>query len=221
MNYPSLSLSAESIEKAFSGRKTPAPQNRSLTKSVTQSAKNLPEPQSKSNFRNGETKNCDNCDYKAATYEDMFDHVSKTHSRQGIRHRCPHCDFSNKIPARIKQHVYEVHLKTGSMKKCDECDYENVKGSNLYVHKRQHHMKQLKQKCSECDNTYHYPSTLKKHFKQVHLKIRRKQNGGTRTKLFAERKIASTLNKNTAKKWKFTNCLPVTNVHSPIKGRIR
>ena len=74
------------------------------------------------------------------------------------------------------------------MKKCDECDYENVKGSNLYVHKRQHHMKHLKQKCSECNNTYHYPSTLKKHFKQVHLKIRRKQNGGNSYKVICRKK---------------------------------
>ena len=31
------------------------------------------------------------------------------------------------------------------MKKCDECDYENVKYNNLYVHKRQYHMKDMKQ----------------------------------------------------------------------------
>ena len=63
------------------------------------------------------------------------------------------------------------------MKKCDECDYENVKYNNLYVHKRQYHMKNMKQKCTKCESTYSYPSKLKQHFNQVHLKIGRNQYG--------------------------------------------
>ena len=135
----------------------------------------MPEPLNQS--KDGEIKDCNNCDYKTSTYEDLFDHIKKTHVRQGLKHKCPLCDFSNIIPVRVKTHLYEVHLKIGIMKKCDECDYENVKYNNLYVHKRQYHMKDMKQKCTECENTYSYPSKLKQHFNQVHLKIRRKQYG--------------------------------------------
>ena len=101
----------------------------------------------------------------------MYDHTKNNHVKQKLK--CPECDFSKSPIARVKAHLYQVHLKIGTMKKCDQCDYKNVKGNNVYVHKRQNHMKNLKQKCSECDNTYYYPRLLKKHFKQVHLKMRR------------------------------------------------
>ena len=176
MNYPSLSLSAHSIERAFSERNV-AVKNRPLTKTIAQPGKKdtIPEPLNQSNFKlKGEIKDCNNCDYKTLTYEDLFDHIKKTHVRRGLKHKCPLCDFSNIIPARVKTHLYEVHLKIGKMKKCDECDYENLKYNNLYVHKRQNHMKHLNQKCTECENTYSYLSKLKQHFKQVHQRIRRK-----------------------------------------------
>ena len=175
MNYPTLSLSADSIQRAFSKRNI-AVKNKPLTKTITQPGKkdNMSEPFNQS--KDGEIKDCNNCDYKTSTYEDLFDHIKKTHVRQGLKHKCPLCDFSNIIPARVKAHLYEVHLKIGTMKKCDECDYENLKYNNLYVHKRQNHMKHLKQKCTECENTYSYLSKLKQHFNQVHQRIRRKQN---------------------------------------------
>ena len=173
MNYPSLSLSAESIERAFS-RGNAAPRKRSQTKTIKKDNISEP-PMNQSNFKNREIKDCNNCEYKTSTYEDLFDHIKQYHRRQGINHKCPLCNFSNNIPARVKTHLYEVHLKIGKMKKCEECDYKNVKGNNLYVHKRQNHMKHLKQKCTECEKTYYYPSKLKQHFNQVHLGIRRRQ----------------------------------------------
>ena len=88
-------------------------------------------PEHLNQSKDGEIKDCNNCDYKTSTYEDLFDHIKKTHVRQGLKHKCPLCDFSNIIPVRVKAHLYEVHLKIGIMKKCDECDYENVKYNNI------------------------------------------------------------------------------------------
>ena len=81
MNYPSLSLSAHSIERAFSERNV-AVKNRPLTKTIAQPGKKDTIPES--NFKlKGEIKDCNNCDYKTSTYEDLFDHIKKTHVRQG------------------------------------------------------------------------------------------------------------------------------------------
>ena len=112
MNYPSLSLSADSIERAFSNRSRTV-KNKPLTKTIAQSVKkdNIPEPM------DGQIKVCDNCDYKTSTYGDLFDHIKQNHVRQGLRHKCPICTFSNKIPARVKTHLYEVHLKIFSVTK--------------------------------------------------------------------------------------------------------
>ena len=169
MNYPSLSLNKDSIERAFSERKIAVKKTKTIAQPGNKD--NISEPLFQS--KNGEIKDCDNCDYKSSTYEDLFHHIKQTHLRQ--MHKCPLCNFSKHSLSRVKNHLYEVHLKIGTLKKCDECDYENVKGNNLYVHKRQNHMKHLKQKCTACNFTTSYPSKLKQHFNQVHLKIQRKQ----------------------------------------------
>ena len=84
MNYPSLSLSADSIERAFSIRNV-AVKQRPLTKTIAQPGKkdNMPKPLDQS--KDGEIKDCNNCDYKTSTYEDLFDHIKKTHVRQGLK----------------------------------------------------------------------------------------------------------------------------------------
>ena len=183
MNYPSLSLSADSIERAFS-KTNIAVKNKSLTQTIAQSGKKDNMHASLNQSKDGEKKDCNNCDYKTSTYEDLFGHIKKTHVRQGLKHKCPLCDFSNIILSRVKTHLYEVHLKIGTMNKCDECDYENVKYNNLYVHKRQYHMKHMNQKCTKCENAYSYPSKLKQHFNQVHLKIRQNRYRVKCRKLF-------------------------------------
>ena len=118
MNYPSLCLSSELIEKAFSKRNA-APQKRSPTRIIPQHGPkaNISEPLNQPNFENGEIKDCDNCDYKTLTYEDLFNHIKLTHMKKGIKHKCPLCDFSNNILSRVKKHFFEVHLKIGEMKK--------------------------------------------------------------------------------------------------------
>ena len=165
MNYPSLSLSVDEIEKAFSGDNT-----KSLAK--TNNIKKDNYPQYETTFKNGKARTCDHCDYKASIFEDLYDHTKKNHVKQKLK--CPECDFSKRPIVRVKAHLYQVHLKIGTMKKCDQCDYENFNYNNLYVHKRTYHMEDMKQKCSQCDKTYHYQSKLKQHFNQVHLKIGRK-----------------------------------------------
>ena len=122
MNYPSLSLSAESIERAFSEKK-----NMSLPKIITGKKDNKSEPQDQLYVKNGETKDCYNCDFKTSKYEDLFDHIRQSHFGQGKRHKCPECNFTNSILFRIKRHLYEVHLKSGQMKECDHCDYTNIR----------------------------------------------------------------------------------------------
>ena len=168
MNYPSLSLSADDIERAFSGTNTKPV----IKANPVKKDKNL--DQYETTFRDGKNRVCDHCNYETSTYEDMFNHTEQKHVRQGLRHKCPECDFSKNTVSRVKAHLYQVHLKIGTLKKCDQCDYENLFNNNLYVHKRTHHMEDMKQKCGECDKTYHYQSKLKQHFNQVHLKIRRK-----------------------------------------------
>ena len=165
MNYPSLSLSVDEIEKAFSGDNT-----KSLAKTNLIKKDNY--PQYETTFKNGKARTCDHCDYKASIFEDLYDHTKKNHVKQKLK--CPECDFSKRPIVRVKAHLYQVHLKIGTMKKCDQCDYENFNYNNLYVHKRTYHMEDMKQKCSQCDKTYHYQSKLKQHFNQVHLKIGRK-----------------------------------------------
>ena len=86
MNYPSLCLSSELIEKAFSKRNA-APQKRSPTRIIPQHGPkaNISEPLNQSNFENGEIKDCDDCDYKTLTYEDLFNHIKLTHVKKGIK----------------------------------------------------------------------------------------------------------------------------------------
>ena len=146
MNYPSLSLSAESIERAFSEKK-----NISLPKTITGKKDKKSEPQDQSYVKNGGTKDCYNCDFKTSKYEDLFDHIRQSHFGQGKKHKCPECNFTNSTLFRIKRHLYEVHLKIGQMKKCDHCDYTNITYNNLYVHKRQHQIKATLQSSSSKD----------------------------------------------------------------------
>ena len=121
MDYPSLSLSRESIENAFAVKDKDTLRKQSSFKGK---------------FSSGDVQKCEKCDYKTSKHEHMRQHMVIQHS--GIKHKCAYCDYTHYFPNRVKTHENHIHKKIprrkGSYTKCDECSYSTTKKSKLKKH---------------------------------------------------------------------------------------
>ena len=86
MNYPSLSLSKDLIDSAFSVQ-IKDPKNQTF---------------------NGNLVKCDKCDYKTAKKFYMDNQTRGKHPK--TKNNCTQCNFTHAFPTKIKQHYNIVHL---------------------------------------------------------------------------------------------------------------
>ena len=166
MNYPSLSLSKESIESAFGAEK-----NLILSDDLFQ---------------------CTKCDYKTTKKNYMCNHTRGKHPKSKIK--CPMCEFSHAFPSKIKQHHKIVHLgikrldykykckinscpdfgkntcedlEQHSLVFCNHCEYSARRNDDLKRHLRSVH-EGIIYPCEQCSYVSKEKTNLKEHLRIVH-----------------------------------------------------
>ena len=124
MNYPSLSLKQELIDKVFTGAKhgiqkqleqtTPSPGAIRLKK-YYKKEKNL-------RLQNALVEECDQCEYKTSKYMAMYRHKREKHSVP--KQTCSDCDYSHIYPNRVKMHYDRVHRGMKRRRSYEKCRRE-------------------------------------------------------------------------------------------------
>ena len=147
MEYPSLSLSDESIQKAF---QQPKLEKIRPCKKVKQE--------------------CEICQYQAASYQVLEFHIKTKHFAS--QERCNVCDYHHPHPSKMKIHYKWAHL--GIELKCEQCNFKTLKYETMRSHVKTKHSK-TRQACTECDYSHPLGSKVKAHHRQVHLGIKRVQ----------------------------------------------
>ena len=114
MDYPSLSLKQDVIEKPLLGELKPSKsmymkkyrrehkENRSIY------AKKYLKKMKEKMLKNAVEEKCDHCDYKTINHLYMTDHKRINHS--DTKQHCSECDYSHYYPNRVRQHFKRVHL---------------------------------------------------------------------------------------------------------------
>ena len=147
MEYPSLSLSDESIQKALQQPKV---------KKIPPCRKVKQE--------------CEICQYQAASYQVLEFHIKTKHFAS--QERCNVCDYHHPHPSKMKIHYKWAHL--GIELKCEQCNFKTLKYETMRSHVKTKHSK-TRQACTECDYSHPLGSKVKAHHRQVHLGIKRVQ----------------------------------------------
>ena len=155
MNYPSLSLSKESIEGAFK-MATENDEKKTFQK----------RPAFKDKFSSGDAQKCESCDFKTPKHEQMRQHILIKHS--GVKNKCTYCDYTHYYPNRVKIHENQIHKKIPRISgkknmvcfdiqcphfRTKECDFLENHGRHL---------------CTKCKFATKRTSDLKLHTEKVH-----------------------------------------------------
>ena len=204
MNYPSLSLKQDLIDKVFSGttsgiqkelKQTPSPGSIRLKKYYKE--------QKELRLQNVLVEECDRCEYKTTKFSAMYRHKREKHS--GIKLNCTDCKYSSIYPNKVKTHYNHVHMgvKRGrgleklkcrresceltgttncselvshSFFFCEQCHLTFKRSDTLKFHKDKIH-EGLVFNCEHCD-TYSTArkDTLEKHIRYIHLDENSKQS---------------------------------------------
>ena len=161
MNYPSLSLSKESIESAF---KVATENYEKKTFKKHSGWKTF-----KEKFSSGDAQKCENCDFKTSKHEQMRQHIVIKHS--GVKNKCTYCDYTHYFPNRVKIHENHVHKKiprrTGSYSKkkivCrnSQCPQVGTKECDFL----ESHCRQF---CMKCKFSTKRTADLNSHIQSVH-----------------------------------------------------
>ena len=145
MNYPSLFLANDSIQKVFSSKMSHK-QDINLTTSE---------------FK------CDLCDYNTTKKELMRQHTVVKHSE--VTNKCPDCAFSHYFPGKVRKHFQYVHLKeqprprrTDGRRDCFEIDCKNTQKD---VCEGMGHNKAV---CKQCDYSSLTTDALRRHVQAKH-----------------------------------------------------
>ncbi|CAG7734849.1 unnamed protein product [Allacma fusca] len=108
------------------------------------------------------TFKCKQCDYKAVTKKDFWDH-SREHIRPEKILSCPYCDFVTEY-----KHHYEYHVRNHSGNKpyqCSKCPYSCVNKSMLNSHLKSH-SNVYQYRCRDCAYATKYCHSLKLHLRK-------------------------------------------------------
>ena len=139
MNYPSLSLRQELIDKVLSGAKygtqrqmqeTPSPEAIRMKK--------LRKRQKESRMQNAVVvEECDQCEFKSSQFKAVYRHRREKHLVP--KQKCTDCGYSNIYPNRVKTHFNRVHrgMKRKPYEKCrrESCAYAGTTDcSELQIH---------------------------------------------------------------------------------------
>ena len=128
MNYPSLSLKQDLIDKVFSNKNNGVQKELNQTTSAGSIAvKKYYKKQKELRLQNGLVEECDQCDYKTTKFQAMYKHKREKHT--GVKQKCSDCDHSHVYPNRVKKHYDQVHMgmkrNRGLLDKCrsDSCEF--------------------------------------------------------------------------------------------------
>ena len=190
MEYPSLSLNQDLIDRLFSGLKYGAKdesgKNVSPTSTMTNNhlrsgmkkydidivkdrkkAMKYERIQKENRLKKPTLKECDQCDFKTLKSWPMFYHKKQKHT--DLKQKCTDCDYSNYLPSKIKKHYKQVHLGIKRVQsrfhlKCRRELCEFVGTSNCL--ELQSHSRFI---CEKCQLSFKRNDTLKFHNEKVHL----------------------------------------------------
>ena len=164
MEYPSLSLKQDSIDRLFSGiqddfKVTPSPDSRS--KKHYHKQKDLL-------LQNPVVDECDQCGFKTSKYKALYRHKREQHTV--LRQKCTDCEYSNIYPNRVRKHYQHVHLgmkrkqRIRQRTSCQRrwCEYF---GTIKCVELQEHSLFM----CEECKLTFSRSDGLKFHKDKFHL----------------------------------------------------
>ena len=165
MNYPSLSLKQDLIDKVFSGAKYEI-QKQSEQSASPGSIRFKKYKQIALRLQNGVVEECDQCEYKTSKYMAMYRHKRENHLV--LKQKCTDCDFSNIYPNKVKTHYNQVHMgikrkKTVKAKKCrsESCEYA---GTTNCIESESHSM----YFCKQCQKSFKSSHSMKFHTEKIH-----------------------------------------------------
>ena len=184
MDYSNLFLAKESIESVLKISQKPK------TKSIGKGFASLV----KSGAEKDAVQECNKCDHRTASYNNMFQHNRTKHS--DIRHKCTECDYSHTYPSKVKTHHKQVHLgiprpgiqlvcckdicenvgKSACSEVshfrnfCDQCEFSSQKGYDLKNHTMKVHEGVIELfSCDQCDFRTNIRASLKRHMSAKHI----------------------------------------------------
>ena len=149
MNYPSLSLSQESIEIAFAVKKNSAKK-----------------PSFKDKFSNGDDQKCEKCDYRTSKHEHMRQHMVTKHS--GVKHKCAYCDYTHYYPSTIKTHESQVHKKIARISGKENMVCNDKQCPHFFTKECKEIENHGRHFCTKCEYTTKRTADLKVHIQSVH-----------------------------------------------------
>ena len=142
MDYPSLFLKNDSIQKVF------------FDKMSHKQAENV----TCSKYK------CDLCEYKTTKKELMRQHTLVKHS--GTKHKCPNCAYTHYYPGKVRSHFQEVHLKEKrSRDEPKDCFEKGCTNTQKEVCKELGHNKLV---CKQCDYRAFAKGTMRNHVRNKH-----------------------------------------------------
>jgi len=131
-----------------------------LVKNVTEEIRK--EKPANSNLEH-KTYPCNRCDYQAASYSTIKEHISSHHKRKMFL--CTYCDYKTDKQSALRIHTEGQH--EGIRYPCNQCDYQATQMSNLGRHIQTVH-EQVKYPSHHCDAQYKDKRHLKKHILTYH-----------------------------------------------------
>ena len=166
MNYPSLSLSIESIQNAF---RVKQPRSNIYTQEKPQNSLPIDSlPRKDFQLKESTIQACDQCSHQASNSQTLRYHIMTKHS--ATKEKCNVCDYSHGDPNKMRFHYKWEHQ--GTVHTCEKCEFKTLKYETIRSHIRYRHS-ELKVKCVDCDFSHAANSKVKAHHRQVHLGIKR------------------------------------------------
>ena len=110
----------------------------------------------------GNTYDCQQCDYKATKISNLTQHVKSIH--EGNTYDCKQCDYKASNRSSLSQHVKYIH--EGITYDCELCDYKATMKDNLTQHVKSIHTYD----CKLCDFKTSLKDNLAFRTLQYHVK---------------------------------------------------
>ena len=166
MNYPSLSLTQDLIDKVFLNK------NHEIQKELKQTLssesirmKKYYKEQKELRLQNVVVEECDQCEYKTAKFLALYRHTREKHSVP--KQKCTDCDYSHIYPNKVKSHYNQVHMgmkrKRRGLDRCrrEFCEYAGTTNClELQSHSRFF--------CEQCQLSFERSDSLKSHNDNIH-----------------------------------------------------
>ena len=108
MNYPSLSLTQDMIDKIFSETKQVVARSKPQAETKKTISARYYRKMKEIRALSGEVEECDQCDYKTTKFMAMYAHKREKHI--GVKKKCAECDYSHVYLTKVRGHYNRVHM---------------------------------------------------------------------------------------------------------------